>query len=268
MDPAREPAPNVPAGAGAGLGTLIRYQPNPPLTRVCFSFLFTAAMIGFLCAALFLTRDVDVDCAHGDASFVVTMTYPLLGHRRTFLDLGAIRGTGLRMRRGKNGVLTYAVTLRTAAGEDVFSAAYAPLPGRLAQKRALDAFLRHPEGPPLHLAYDRGNPFGFLVGLFALVMVWVLWTIWQQATLRFEGWRRALVLERRRWPLAPWTRAFQLGEVAGVEVETSWSRRRPTYRLVLNLHSGEEVPLLNVRGSGLAYHEDLRRRISAELNRS
>jgi hypothetical protein len=137
----------------------------------------------------------------------------------------------------------------------------------MAQQRALAAFLAHPEAPPLHLAYDRGHPYGLLLGAFGLVFAWVLWTIWQQATLRFEWWRRAVVLERRRWPLPLWTRAFQLSEVAGAGVEAR-SGRRPTYRLLLNLRSGEDVPLLNVRGSGPGYHQDLQDRINTELRRS
>jgi len=242
-----------PAGPGRE-ETCIIYEPYPWYARVFFTVLFLCAAVGFAVLALLTLRDVTVDCSHATGQCVLTRTYPMAIVRRELIALDAIRGTGLRGRATKNGGRAYAVTLVTAAGEDTLSSTYAPR-GRQAQKRALDAFLADPDAPPLHLAYDTGSPFGLLLLFAPLVWLYVLWTLWQQARLRFETWRGAIVLERRRWPLAPWSRAFQRQEVTGAYVDERIGRRQTTYRVVLTLASGEEVPLLTVGGSGSARHE-------------
>lgn len=235
--------------------TLVLFTPFPPAQRLFFTLFFLAMIVGFTFLAGLATRDVTLDASHGTGQLVITRTYPLLGPRRDFLSLASVLGTGLRSRVAKGGGLTYALTLRTAEGEDTFSSTYAR-DGRQARKRDLDAFLADPEAPPLHLLYDQGSPWGFLVLIAPAAWLWVLWTLWQEATVRFEWWRGALVLERRRWPLRLWTRAFRLGEVAGAEVVEKQARRRPTYRVVLTLATGEEVPLLDVSGAGRARHEE------------
>ena len=252
----------------AGMETSVRYRTSGPVVRVTATIFIGAATIAFIWMAFFMARQVVVDCNRDLGTCVITRTYPLFGAQRSYLALADLRGTGLRSRRTKNGAMTYAVTLRTQTGEEVVSASYA-IRGRMAQKRALDAFLANPEAPPLHLVYDEGSPFGLLLGLFALVNLWVLWTTWQEATVRFERWRQAVVLERRRWPLPLWTRAFPAREVTGARVQDrGWRGRNSKLRMVLTLDSGEEVPLLGPWGGGRGYHDDIEASLNAEINRS
>jgi hypothetical protein len=68
--------------------------------------------------------------------------------------------------------------------------------------------------------------------------------------VRFEWWRRAVVVERRRWPLPLWTRSFQVEEVSGARVDLRGWTRRKTYRVVLTLRSGETVPVLDGWSNG------------------
>ena len=232
-----------------GTESVVLYRPCSPLARILFSLLFVGAIGGFAGMALFMTRTVRVDGSHGDSMLVITKTYPLFGARRELHDLASIQGTGLRSRVAKNGAVVYAVTLRTAGGEETITANYAAW-GRQGQRRALDAFLAHPDAPPLHLLYDRGNPWGALFCIIPAIWLWVLWTLWQEATVRFEWWRNAVVLERRRWPLAPWSRALQLGELTGARVDERGVGRRKTFRVVLLLGSGEALPLLTFWASG------------------
>jgi hypothetical protein len=251
-----------PARHGERLETVVRYRPYAWPARILFTLLFAGFGLGFIGAAFFFARQVTVDCSHDTATCTITKTYPLLGARREWHDLASVRGTGLWSRRTKNGGMLYAVTLRTDAGEDSISASYAAFYARQGQKRALDAFLADADAPPLHILYDRGSPVGFVMCAFSLVMLWTLWTTWQVATVRFEWWRGAVVLERRRWPLALWSRAFQLAEVTGARVEERGMRRRNTYRVLLALGSGATVPLLTVPGSGYGMHSE----VAAELN--
>jgi len=241
--------------------TVVRYRPCALPSRILFTLLLSTLGAGFIVFAFFAARQVAVDCSRQTGLCVVTRTYPLFGPRRQSFDLAAIGGTSLRARRGKNGVLSYAVLLDTGAGPESISFQYAAR-GRQAQKRTLDAFLADPDAPPLHLDYDPGSPWAFLLFLAPAIWFWVLWTLWQDATVRFEWWRGAVVLERRRWPLRRWTRAFRLDEVTGADVDERGYRGRKTYRVELNLRSGESVPLLKVRGSGAGMHEQ----VAAEIN--
>jgi len=191
----------------------------------------------------------------------------LLGPRRETVSLEALLGTGLRSRVTKNHLLVYGVTLTTVAGEEDVSFNYVAS-GREAQKQTLDAFLADPGAPPLRLPYDRGAPWALLLFLVPLSWAWLLWTMWQRATVRFEPWRSAIILERRRWPLQLWTRAFHAGEVTGARADARTSRGRYSYRVVLTLASGEEVPLLNVWGNGGAIHQEVANRINEALRKS
>jgi hypothetical protein len=228
--------------------TLVPFQPYSFAVCVLFTLVFLAAAAGFLVFPFFGARDVTIDASHETSQLVVTKTYPLFGQRRDIYDLASIRGTSLRSRRAKNGSLTYALFLRTDLGEQSISFAYSP-GWRQVQQRNVDAFLANPEAPPLHLSYDRGSPLIFLASIASVIFLWVLWTVWQSATVRFEWWRDAVVLERRRWPLPLWTRAFQLGELTGACVSERGYRSRKTYRVDLTLGSGETVPLLTTWGS-------------------
>jgi len=258
-------APSAPPGRGPERPeTVVRYRPCALPARILFTLLFTAIGAAFIVGSFFAARRVAIDCSHQTSLCVVTRTYPLLGPRRRSIDLAGIRGTGLRSRRGKNGVISYALLLDTGAGPEPVSFQYAPR-GRQAQKAALDAFLADPGAPPLHLDYDQGNPWAFLICLAPAIWVWVLWTLWQEATVRFEWWRGAVVLERRRWPLPLWTRAFRADEVAGASVDERGSRGRRTFRVELALRSGESVPLLTARGSGPGLHEAAVAAINAAL---
>lgn len=88
-----------------------------------------------------------------------------------------------------------------------------------------------------------------------VLWLWAVWTLWQEAAVRFEWWRGAIVLERRRWPLPLWPRAFRQGEVTGARVDEKVYRRRTTYRVLLTQASGEEVRLLAVGGATRKRHE-------------
>jgi hypothetical protein len=255
----------VPAGSSVRRPeTVVRFRPYAIYVQILFTLVFAASVLGFTVAAFFGARDVTIDASHGTSLLVVTRTYPLFGARRDSYGLAAIQGTGLRSRVTKNGVLTYGVMLR-AGGEESISFAYAAR-GRQAQKQAIDAFLADPGAPPLHIPYDRGNPWAFLLCGFSLIMLWTLWTMWQSATVRFEWWRRAVVLERRRWPLPLWTRAFQVEELTGARVDERGPRRRRTYRVVLILRTGEGVPLLTGwGGGGIGPNQDAADRISAAI---
>ncbi len=232
-----------------------RFRPYGLALRLFYTALFSGAALAMVFAAFFVAREVTLDCSRDTGTCVITRTYPLFGSRRESHPLAAIEGTGLRQRTAKNGALNYAVTLRTARGEIGLSAVYAGA-GRMRQKRELDAFLAHPEAPSLHLAYDRGSPYGFLLCLFSLFLLLNLWSMWQEATVRFQDWRRAVVLERRRWPLPLWSRALPAGQLTGTRIATRGMRRRRTYRVLLLLATGEEVPLL--KGWGGARFERYR----------
>jgi len=229
--------------------TVVRYRPYGRWSRILFTLLFCAAAAGGVWSAFFTARTVTVDGDRGTSMLTITKVYPLLGTRRESHDLASILGTGQRSHRAKNGGIASAVTLRTAAGEEVVTARYATY-GRTEQKQALDAFLADPGARELHLPYDQGSPLGFIMAIFSGVMVWLVWTLWQEASVRFEWWRDAVVLERRRWPAALWSRAFQAGEITGARVQMRGSSRKATYRVLLTLGSGEEVPLLTIGGSG------------------
>jgi hypothetical protein len=246
--------------------TLVRYRPYGPVARILFTIMFAALAAGFLVFAFYVSSDVSVDASHQTGVCVVTRTFPLLGPRRESYPLAAILGTRMHSRVTKNGVIAYAVSLSTADGDRNISWQSAPR-GRQAQKRALDAFLADPGAPPLHLGYDQGSPVAFLLGLVPLVWLWVLWTLWQQATVRFEWWRRAVVLERRRWPLPLWTRAFQTGEIAGTQVDQRGYRGRRSYRIALTLGSGEAVPLLGVWSGSAAAPQAAAAELEAALRR-
>ena len=225
--------------------TLIRHRPYSAAILWLLTLVMGCAGLAILGLPFYMARDVAVDASRGSGQLVITRTYPLLGPRREVLPLAGIRAAGLRSRTTKNGPPVFGVTLLTDAGERDIASEYAGT-GRQAQQRALAAFLADPEAAPLHLDYDRGSAWGFLLYLTSLVWLWVLWTIWQEATLRFEWWRRAVVLERRRWPLPPWSRALRLDEVAGVRVDERGgaARRQHGYRVVLSLAGGEDLPVL------------------------
>ena len=258
---------SVPAASREGMETCIRFRPSGVANRMFATLFFSACALGFIGLAFFLARDVTVDLSHDTGLCVLTYQYPALGHRRTIIPLKAIHGTGLIISTAKGGRLVYTVTLLTTHGVEKISALTAAQ-GRQAQKRAIDAFLAQPDAPPLHLLYDQGSGIGLLVAAMALFMAFVLWSLWQEATVRFEWWRRAVVLERRRWPLALWTRAFQLEELAGVRINERSYRRRISYQAVLTLRSGEDVPLLGIWGSGERHYRDVEDRLKAEIRRS
>jgi hypothetical protein len=259
------PPSTAPPGHGPErLETVVHYRPYSLITRILFTALFAALSLGFLAGAFFASRDVTIDCSHQTSLCVVTRAYPLLGARRESIDLASINGTRMRGRTTKNGSLTYAVFLSTTGGDRAISFQYAPR-GRQGQKRALDAFLANPDAPPLHLLYDQGNPLGFLFCLAPLIWLWVLWTLWQQARVRFEWWRRAVVLERFRWPLPLWSRAFQVEEIAGAQVDRRGYPGRRTYRVDLLLGSGESVPLLTIRAGFAGPSEAAAAEISAAV---
>ena len=96
--------------------TVVRYRPCALPSRILFTLLLSTLGAGFIVFAFFAARQVAVDCSRQTGLCVVTRTYPLFGPRRQSFDLAAIGGTSLRARRGKNGVLSYAVLLDTGAG--------------------------------------------------------------------------------------------------------------------------------------------------------
>ena len=220
-----------------------RVRPYGLALRLFYTVLFTGAAVGVAITAFFVAREVALDCSRAAGTCVITRTYPLFGARRERFPLAAIQGTRLRQRATKNGALAYAVLLRTAQGDLEMSANYATT-GRLAQKRDLDAFLGDPETPALHLTYDQGSPFGLVLGLFSLVMLVPVWSLWQEARVHCQDWRQTVVLERRRWPLPVWSRSLPRDQVAGNRIATRGVSSRRTFQLRLVLTTGEEVPLL------------------------
>ena len=260
-------APSASSGPGRDGGIRVVHTPYSLTIRILLTLLFAATTAGFTALVLYSMRDVTLEADHATAQLAIVRTYPVLGPRRETLALGAIQGTGLRSRLARNRGLVYGVTLITAAGEEDVSFNYEPT-GREAQKQALDAFLADPGAPPLGLPHDRGGPWALLLFLVPLSWAWLLWTMWQQATVRFEPWRSAIVLERRQWPLRLWTRAFHAGEVTGARADARTSRGRYSYRVVLTLASGEEVPLLTVWGNGGAIHQDVANRINEALGKA
>jgi hypothetical protein len=248
----RLPARPCPPGAQ---DRVCRFRPYGPALRLAYTVLFAGMALALVVAAFFVAREVAVDGSRDSGSCVITRTYPLFGAFRERLPLAAIQGTRLRARTLKNGVQAYAVHLRTAQGETALSMSYEPA-GRQRQQQELDAFLGNPGARSLHLVYDRGNPYGFLLCLASLALLLILWPVWQEATVRVQDWRGAVVLERRRWPLPPWTRTLPRNQVTGTRIATRGNRRRPTYRVHLVLATGEEVPLLQGwAGDRLAWYQ-------------
>jgi hypothetical protein len=215
------------------------------LTMVSLGFVF-----GGLFAAAQEARTVWLDCSRATELCTIVEARPGRSNVLTSVPIASIRRT--EVTTGKSSYLQ----LVTASGLVTVSSRGGSLSERQAEERAIDAFLASDATPSLHVDCDRPSPMAIVFLAFAVGALLSVRYHFRRAVVRFDWASRVVVVERSRWPLPVWTRAFPLDDVTGAEVSVAeGARGRSSYSVVLQIASGPDLTLLAPSASGPGHHE-------------
>ncbi len=188
----------------------------------------------------------------------------LLTQRSITLPLQSLQQAEIQSsRRRRKGVKTYRVLLRTYSGGIPLVTTFNNISNHSAQARQINDFLQNPSQTTLEVTGDyRWFALLFLVAFSGSGMLMLL-LLGKVVTLDLNKQTGECTLQRRGL-LGQHQRHYPLRDIRGVWIERS--RKKNTYRVNLDLRSGETVHLMPYLSSGYQDKERLRNHLCNFLN--
>ncbi|WP_448573163.1 hypothetical protein [Trichothermofontia sp.] len=186
----------------------------------------------------------------------------LLTQRSITLPLQSLQQAEIQSSRRRKGKRTYRVLLRTDSGGIPLVTTFSNISNHSAQARQINDFLQNPSQPTLEVTGDyRWLALLFLVAFSGPGMLMLL--LGKIVTLDLNKQTGECTLQRRGL-FGQHQRHYPLRDIRRVWIERS--RKNTTYRVNLDLRSGETVHLMPYLSSGYQDKERLRNRLCDFLN--
>lgn len=188
----------------------------------------------------------------------------LFTQRSITLPIQNLQQAEIQSSRRRKGGTTYRVLLRTGSGSIPLVGTFDNISNHSAQARQINNFLQNPNQTTLELTGDyRWFAFLFLV-IFSGGGIWMLLGEGKILTFDFNKQTGEFTLHSRGI-LGQRQRQYRLIDIQRVWIERS-RRKSTTYRVNLDLRSGETVPLMPYLSSGYGDKEHLRNLLCDFLN--
>ena len=221
--------------------------------RIIFLWVFGFVMITFGVVMLFmLGGKTTITCSRSgkQAGKCQIISSSLLTSRTTQLALKDLQGAELDVSSTSNGD-TYRVVLLTTQGKMPFTSYYSSSSGikqRVVEE--VNAFLQNPAAKSLLTTQDEGT-LSFIIALFmAGFGILMIFFFGRPTTYDFNKASGLLTVTHTSLFNVS-QQEYPLHDIKGVTIDTSYSGRSGTYRVVLLMAGGNRLPMTTFLSSGL-----------------